>query len=201
MIYSIPNIISFIRVAIAPFFYLLMIKNNPGSTRIACGLFVAGAITDYLDGWLARNVYGVTSVGKFVDPLADKIFTSAAFLAFVQLGIVEMWMVIIIIVRDFGTTFLRLFAVNNKHTIRTSRSAQWKTFLQMVFIIYILILLLLKDIRYIKIPPDRVSGLIYSDVSYFMMLFLTLITLWTAVEYVINNRSLFALKKNLSEEK
>ena len=200
MIYSIPNIISLIRVAIAPVFYILMIKNNYSSTRVACGLFIAGAVTDYLDGWLARNVYGVTSAGKFIDPLADKIFTMAAFLSFFQLGIVELWMVIIIIIRDFGTTFLRLFAVNNKHTIRTSRSAQWKTFLQMVFIIYILILLLLKDIQTFNIPAEKVISLIYSDFSYYMMLFLTLITLWTAVEYIINNRSLFAVKKNVSEE-
>ncbi|OGU15343.1 MAG: CDP-diacylglycerol--glycerol-3-phosphate 3-phosphatidyltransferase [Ignavibacteria bacterium GWB2_35_12] len=193
--YSIPNIISFLRVAIAPVFYILMIKNNPGSTRIACGLFVAGAITDYLDGWLARNVYGVTSVGKFVDPLADKVFTTAAFLSFVHLGIVELWMVIIIIVRDFGTTILRLFAVNNKHTIRTSRSAQWKTFLQMVFIVYILILLLMRDIHFIKITPQKINELIYSDFSYYIMLFLTIITLWTAIEYMIYNRSLFKIRK------
>ncbi|MBI5324506.1 MAG: CDP-diacylglycerol--glycerol-3-phosphate 3-phosphatidyltransferase [Ignavibacteriae bacterium] len=194
MIYSIPNIISLLRVAIAPVFYLLMIMNNTASTRIACGLFIAGAITDYLDGWLARNVYGVTSVGKFVDPLADKIFTTAAFMAFVHLGIVELWMVIIIIVRDFGTTFLRLFAVNNKHTISTSRSAQWKTFLQMVFIVYVLILLLLRDIYFLKIPSANVTDLIYSDFSYYMMLFITLLTLWTAVEYLIKNRCLFTRK-------
>ena len=172
-----------------------MIKNNPVSTRIACGLFVMGAITDYLDGGLARNVYGVTSLGKFVDPLADKVLTTAAFLSFVQLGIVELWMVIIIIVRDFGTTILRLFAVNNKHTINTSRSAQWKTFLQMVFIVYILILLFLRDSDFIKIEFNKINYLIFSNFSYYMMLFLTFITIWTAIEYIIYNRSLFKIRK------
>jgi CDP-diacylglycerol--glycerol-3-phosphate 3-phosphatidyltransferase len=195
---SLPNIISLLRIAIAPVFYILIISNEALSIRIACCFFIFGAITDYLDGWLARNYYGITSWGKFVDPLADKIFITAAFLSFVYLGIIQLWMVLIIIIRDFGTTFLRVFAVNNKHTIKTSKSAKWKTFLQMVFICYILILMYLRDLNFINISPFKVNNLLYSYFTYYLMLLITILTLWTAMEYLIQNRSLFRRNRQSS---
>ncbi len=196
MKFSLPNIISLLRIAIAPVFYVFIISNEPLLIRYACWLFIIGAISDYLDGWLARNFYGTTNWGKFVDPLADKIFLAAAFLSFVYLGIIHLWMVIIIIIRDFGTTFLRVFAVNNKHTIKTSKSAKWKTFLQMVFICYILILMYFRDLKIANMTSVKINNLIYSYFTYYMMLVLTILTLWTAVEYLIQNRHLFGINRN-----
>ncbi|MFC2130338.1 CDP-diacylglycerol--glycerol-3-phosphate 3-phosphatidyltransferase [Bacteroidota bacterium] len=206
MIFNLPNIISMIRVIIAPFFLYFLVWGGKGGVELACFLYFIGSATDFFDGWLARKYHEVSNLGKFVDPLADKILTTAAFAAFVLLDIVELWMVIIILLRDFGTTFLRLYADIAGKPIRTSLLAKWKTFLQMVFIAYILILLLLKETEgftnnILGMAPEEVNLLIYSFSIYIVMLLLTLLTIWTAGEYIVQNKNLFAFFNKKSSVK
>ncbi|MGA2298686.1 MAG: CDP-diacylglycerol--glycerol-3-phosphate 3-phosphatidyltransferase [FCB group bacterium] len=196
MKFTLPNILSILRTVIAPVFYILMVSKNVHYCQIACILFILGAITDYFDGWLARTYNQTSSWGKFFDPLADKILTSAAFLAFVSLGIIQLWMVLIIIIRDFGTTWMRIYADSKNEPIVTSLSAKWKTFLQMLFIVYLLILLFIKNSVSSGNPIYNVDLLLYSSYTYIMMLVLTLLTLWTAIEYVNQNKSIFGLLRS-----
>jgi CDP-diacylglycerol--glycerol-3-phosphate 3-phosphatidyltransferase len=187
---TLPNLFSLARIIIAPVFLALVVAGGSGRIVAACVLFVIGAITDYFDGWYARRYHEVTNWGKFFDPLADKFLTTAAFIAFVVVDIIPLWMVMIIIIRDFGTTIMRLYADSVKKSIRTSRSAKIKTFLQMTFISIILVLLLIKHLGIM--PLEMINGIIYSDGIYITMLILTAITVWTAIEYLVHNKSLFS---------
>ncbi len=190
---NLPNAISLVRVLIAPIYFVLILSSDQLFQQLGCILFLIGALSDYIDGWYARKYNEVTALGKFVDPLADKILTSAAFLSFVYLSIIPMWMVILIIIRDFGTTILRIYGEAIKKHVVTSKLAQVKTALQMVFIAYILILVFIKDSNSSVTTILNINSVIYSDYTYYSMLIITLLTLWTILEYVYQNKSLFEI--------
>ena len=190
-----PNIISLFRIAISPVFYFFLISGDNLLVSIGCILFLVGAYSDYLDGMLARKYHEVTPHGIFIDPLADKVLTTAAFVAFVQMGIIDLWMVAIIIVRDFSTTLLRVWGEKADMPIRTSNSAKFKTFLQMVFIGAILMALFLIN----SFDVGALKELLGSEIVYYSMLVLTVLTVWTLGEYLISNRNV--IKKLCSSGK
>lgn len=193
MKWNAPNVISLTRLIIAPIFFIMIINEDRAIVASACILYLLGALTDYFDGLIARKYQIITSEGTFVDPLADKMLTSAAFIAFVKLDIVPLWMVLIVIIRDFGTTFMRLWTKKNELKMTTSLSAKWKTTFQMLFIAYILLFIFLKNTA--LIDYKLADNIIYSNATVILMLILTLFTLWTAIEYLID------IKKELLNKK
>jgi CDP-diacylglycerol--glycerol-3-phosphate 3-phosphatidyltransferase len=206
--HTIPNIFSITRGVIAPVFLALLMTGDPALVQVSCILFFLGAITDYFDGWLARKYHWVTSIGVFIDPLTDKILTSAAFIGFYLMGIIDLWMVIIIIIRDFGMTLFRAYADSKGKPVVTSRSAKAKTTLQMLFISYVLILLFIENFNNLYFLRDEAQYLIHSLSIYISMLILTLFTVWTMAEYAFQNKNLLKmlifskiLKKSFANEK
>lgn len=185
---SVPNIISLIRVVLAPFVYILLTHQDDFLSRIAILVFIIGALTDYFDGWIARKYKQQTEFGTFFDPLADKILTAAAFFAFVTMNILPLWMVLVVTSRDVLTTFLRLFADDIKLSIKTSRSAKVKTFIQMVFIICLLFLHFFSTTDIGTELKQNSVMLLYSDYTDWAMSLLTAYTVWTMIEYVLANR-------------
>jgi CDP-diacylglycerol--glycerol-3-phosphate 3-phosphatidyltransferase len=170
---------------------VLFLSNDPLLIQISLGVFIIAAITDWYDGWLARKFNYITEWGKFLDPLADKILTSTAFIAFAILGILELWMVLLIILRDIVVTLLRLLADHRKISFSTSRSAQWKTFLQMFFLYYLLLVYTAQTVDWIKnINQDLLINLLNPYIIYYVMLFITLFTLFTGITYLFSNRAL-----------
>ena len=105
-----PNQLTVLRIILTPFFLFFFLSENPLFKQISIGIFIIAALTDWYDGWLARKFNYITNWGKFWDPLADKILTSTAFIGFVILGVLQLWMVIIILLRDFIITILRAYA-------------------------------------------------------------------------------------------
>ncbi len=199
MKWNAPNVISLTRIIIAPIFFIMIINEDRAIVASACILFLLGALTDYFDGLIARKYQIITSEGTFFDPLADKMLTSAAFLAFVKLDIVPFWMVLIIIIRDFGTTFMRLWTKKNNLKMTTSLSAKWKTTLQMFLIATILVFIFLKNTGLIDYKlADKV---IYSNITFILMLILTLFTLWTAIDYIISIKKEILNKKVLDKSR
>jgi len=187
---NLPNLISLLRIVISPFYFYLILSTDQLFQQLACVLFLIGALTDYIDGWYARKYNEITDLGKFVDPLADKILTSAAFLSFVFLYIIPWWMVAIIILRDFITTILRIYGEYSGKSFRTSKTAQVKTALQMLFITYILVLIYIKDANSNVTSSLNIQSLIYSSWTYTAMFLLTLMTVWTIIEYFYQNKEL-----------
>ncbi len=186
-----PNQLTVLRIILTPIFFVLFLSGDILLKQIALGVFLLAAITDWYDGWLARKFNYLTNWGRVWDPLADKILTSAAFIALVILGIIELWMVIIIILRDFLITGLRLFADYRNIPFPTSIYAKWKTFIQMTFLYYLLFV-------YVgSITPQIYSGnekifeiLLNHKFIYYSMLFITLITLHSGLTYLFRNRKL-----------
>jgi len=118
---------------------VFILVDNVYSRYFATLVFLIAALTDIYDGYLARKSGVVTGFGKFMDPLADKILTSTAFISFVALGYVKAWMILIIIVREFFITGLRTIAAYKGVVIMPSFMSQLKTAAQMVVIVIILL--------------------------------------------------------------
>jgi CDP-diacylglycerol--glycerol-3-phosphate 3-phosphatidyltransferase len=111
----------------------------PFHQTIALALFIAGGISDFLDGYIARRDKLITNFGILMDPLADKIMVCSAFIAFVGLGLLPAWMVVIIVARELAITGLRLLAVSKNVVLAAEGYGKHKTISQIVAIISILI--------------------------------------------------------------
>ncbi len=206
MFFNLPNIISLTRVILAPLFIYLMLTNDVGYMILACFLYLVAAITDYIDGWYARKFGLITKWGQFFDPLADKILTTSAFIVFYIFDIMPLWMIIVIVFRDAITTMLRIITWKRKKMINTSFLAKLKTTVQMIFIASILVLIFIKLTGVFDIFPETVDLIIYSKWVYYFMLFLTILTIWTLIDYIYSNKSLLNViwsdftKKKLANE-
>lgn len=169
------------------FFFL-----QPSQTykEISLVIFLIAALTDWYDGWLARKFNYFTSWGRFMDPLADKILTAAAFGGFVYLGVLPMWMVIVILVRDFTITLFRGYTDHKGLSFPTSRYAKWKTFIQMAFLYYLLVLYIISGMPYLKDNFSVVFGYLLSpDAIWWATLTVTVITVDSGIRYFIENRN------------
>lgn len=186
-----PNQLTVLRIILTPVFLVLFLMDDPLFKQISILVYIIAAITDWYDGWLARKFNYITDWGQFLDPLADKILTSTAFFAFVAIGVLELWMVLLIVIRDIVITGLRLFAEQKKSKFATSRSAKWKTFLQMAFLYYLLLLYVSKT--FIQFHQEYLSVFLIlenAQLIYFTMLFITIFTIYTGITYFYKNRFL-----------
>lgn len=194
-----PNQLTVLRIILTPVFYLLFRTGEPLFVQISMGVYIVAAFTDWYDGWLARKFNYITEWGKFLDPLADKILNSAAFFAFVYLDILPLWMVVIIVIRDFFITGLRAVADYQNISFITRKSAKWKTFMQMVFINYLLFVYTFSITSSIYVGNELIFKLLMNEnLIYYTMLFVTILTFYTGIEYVYKNIAL--IKKMFNYE-
>ena len=195
-----PNQLTVLRIILTPVFLVLFISDDPLMKQLSLLVFIIAAVTDWYDGWLARKFNYITNWGKFMDPLADKILTSTAFFAFVFLGVLQMWMVAVIVFRDFMVTGIRLYADTKGESMTTSYMAKWKTFIQMAFIYYLLAVYTLQTVSWIYIGNESVFHMLTNPAFiYTCMLIITALTIYTGVSYLITNRKL--LERFLPDEK
>ena len=189
MFSTLANKLSLFRMLLSPVFFFLLIAENTLLNQVSLGVFLIAAITDWYDGEIARRSGTVTNVGKFLDPLADKFLTSAAFLAFAFLDYVPWWMVGVIVVRDMLITVLRSLAESRNMHIATSKAAQTKTFIQMAVLYYLLLLIVGTDIGWVRETlGGTLAALLDPTLTYALMLAVTLITLYTGLQYLVINR-------------
>ncbi len=134
-----PNFLTMCRVAAVPGIILLMLCPNRLSAFVAAILFSAAAITDYFDGFFARSRGLTSEFGKMMDPLADKLLVSSAFIMIVSHGWIPGWVICIIIGREIAITGLRSVMVENNEDISASNLGKYKTGFQIAAIIPLLI--------------------------------------------------------------
>ena len=137
---NLPNKLTLVRCILTPVFLACLVIDFPLHYAAALVVFVAASLTDYFDGKIARERNLVTNLGKFLDPLADKALTTAAFIGFVHLisSRTLPWALFLILAREFAVTSVRLLAAKDGVVVAASFAGKLKTVMQMVSIIYML---------------------------------------------------------------
>ncbi len=136
-----PNKLTIARMIISPLFLAVILWNSlPHRFLWAAVIFVAAAVTDAIDGKLARKNNEITNFGKLLDPIADKVLTTAALLAFMKMGLCSIWIVMIVLTREFTIASIRMIAASNGVVIPANIWGKLKTVSQMVFTIIIMLL-------------------------------------------------------------
>ncbi len=138
---NLPNKLTVSRFALTGLFLAVLFSPLPGKETLALALFSLAGITDALDGRIARSRGLITNFGILMDPLADKILTCSAFIAFVELRRIEAWMVVIIVARELAITGLRLLAASRNVVLAAEGFGKHKTISQIVAIVAILVLI------------------------------------------------------------
>jgi len=188
---NLPNKLTLLRILLSPVFMVFLLVDNVYSRYFATLIFLVAALTDIYDGYLARKTGVVTGFGKFMDPLADKILTSTAFISFVALGYVKAWMILIIIVREFFITGLRTVAAYKGIVIMPSFMSQLKTATQMVVIVIILLYTnIATTFSQIGQNPSFFHSASVFKVFDGMVFIAMALTVGTGIDYLIKNASM-----------
>src|SRR5215813_26534 len=137
---NLPNKLTVSRFVLTVLFLVVMFSRMQYHQTVALLVFIAGGITDFLDGYIARRDKLITNFGILMDPLADKIMVCSAFIAFVGLKWIAAWMVVIIVARELAITGLRLLAASKNVVLAAEGDGKHKTISQIVAIISILVL-------------------------------------------------------------
>ena len=163
----------------SPLFIFFMIQDKPYFLLMALFLVFIISITDFFDGYYARKYNLITELGKYLDPLADKIFVLTVFFTFhFVLGddIFPLWMILVILLRDVFVTTMRNFFKSRKNNFHTSVLAKNKTLIQILCIHMILVILIINEFS--------ISLVSYSYI-YYIMLFCTFMTLLSGFDYIL----------------
>lgn len=181
---NLPNRVTLARIILVPVFMVFLLLEIPAGNQIiphqdlvAAGIFILAAATDGLDGYIARKRGQVTVLGKFMDPLADKLLVSAALISLVQMGDVPAWVAWTILGREFAVTGLRALAAADGQVIAASKLGKVKTVSQVVSISLILV----DDF------PFSLWGIHLGQPLLYVALFFTLVS---GVDYLVKSRKL-----------
>ncbi|MBW2733531.1 MAG: CDP-diacylglycerol--glycerol-3-phosphate 3-phosphatidyltransferase [Deltaproteobacteria bacterium] len=176
-LFFLPNILTMLRVALIP--AVLVFIDNESALRcfIACLLYGVSAFTDFLDGYLARRSQQVTLLGKFLDPLADKILVMATLVWMVPMGRIDAWVVVLLLAREFAVTGLRSIASSQGLVISARQWGKDKTALQMVGILCLIV-----HFRYPVFGTDYYAD--FHQVGIYTIYISLVLSVFSAVEYL-----------------
>ncbi len=201
----IPNLISLLRIFLMPLFLYLIFQPERSMKFAALIVFSIASLTDFFDGWSARKLKQESELGKFLDPLADKVLVISTLVAFLLIDyLIPLWMIIVIIGRDVLVTVMRYIAVKKGMSIRTSRFGKIKTAFQMISILVIIMIFIVRGAN-MTIPEEIMKGHYMSLVPawsitvsnmhdkwliagpYWLMLVVTILTAWSGIRYLVFN--------------
>ncbi len=184
---NLPNQLSLLRIFLTPFFILLLFIDTGLSRLGAFIVFTLASLTDWYDGYTARKFGYISTWGKFLDPLADKVLVSSGLICFSILKYIPVWMVIVIVVRDFLVTGLRSYAIFKKKPIETNKFAKAKTFTQFLTLYFIFLFHL-----FVRggVQDNKVIVFIREiNLISLLMYVVILLTVISGIIYLIGNRS------------
>jgi CDP-diacylglycerol--glycerol-3-phosphate 3-phosphatidyltransferase len=186
---NLPNLLTLARVAAVPLIVIIMLADSRAAGLWAAAIFGAAAVTDFIDGWLARKWGVVTVLGKFLDPLADKLIVMAALIMLIPLGRIPAWAVFLVLGREIIITGLRSIASSEGIVIDASDLGKYKTIYQMVAIPGLLL-----HYDYYWFFGVR-SELLHVNMHNFGMFFFVIalaLTLWSGFDYLYKFFRVFA---------
>lgn len=205
---NLANKVTILRVLLIPVFIILMEINSFYADLSALLVFIIASLTDVLDGKIARKYNLVTTLGIFLDPLADKLLVTSAFVGFVAIYTLNIpaWMVICIISREFIITGLRSIAASKNIIIPASMSGKFKTASQMFTIITILTIITINSTIakfYYTTPYElmegnglqHIVGLTLIHAPYWLMFVTTILTLYSGISYLVAHKHIFSDNK------
>ncbi len=175
---NLPNKITTCRMFIAPVFLAVYLAGIPHRFLLSALIFALGAITDALDGRIARKNNIVTNFGKLLDPIADKMLVTAGLLAFMKDGLCSIWIVMIILTRDFAVTSVRMIAASQNVVIPANIGGKIKTVMQMVSFIVVMLLCELTNVYK--------SGLNMGLISNILLGVTAAVTVVSGLIYILN---------------
>jgi len=193
---NLPNTLSLLRVVLAPVFLYLFLSENDTTVFISFIVYSFAALTDWYDGWYARKYGYKTKWGQFIDPLADKILTSAAFIGFYLMKqknplffgdteFIPIWLlVIIIILRDITLTIARSIQELRGREFRTSMISKTKTFVQMTFIFLVIGLMSIGILLRGTDTGYYMLRYLQSGINYYILLIITFLTAASGIAYI-----------------
>ena len=173
------NKLTLLRVVMIPLFLLVLYLDVPGANYWALAIFVIASLTDTLDGYIARHYNQTTDFGKFMDPLADKCLVTAAMLWFVEIGQMPGWALLVVIIREFGVSGLRMVAADKGRVIAAGWSGKVKTASTMAAIV----IMLLMNEPWMPVP---------NVLNFLCVAVIVVATLYSGVEYFVLNRDIIA---------
>lgn len=192
---NLPNKLTVLRIILTPLFMLALVWDFPFHYFVALLIFIGASLTDMFDGKIARKRGLVTDFGKFLDPLADKMLTTSAFLGFIALdiGYANVWIAFIVLFREFMVSSIRLIAVSSGgKVIAANIWGKLKTVFQMIAIIFALTAKQLVEILAIFAVPEAILGIISAVLSVATTLLLwvsAVLCIVSGVIYIIDNKN------------
>ncbi|HLC17631.1 MAG TPA: CDP-diacylglycerol--glycerol-3-phosphate 3-phosphatidyltransferase [Thermodesulfobacteriota bacterium] len=169
---NLPNTLSLIRILAAPVLIVLLLSPGEVLSFVAAVIFALVCITDWLDGYFARKRGLVTSMGKFLDPLADKLLINTAFIMLIPLGRVPAWVVALIVGREIAVTGLRAVASNMGIVIAAGTLGKYKTAFQIVALVALIL-------HYPFFGVDfRALGVVFLVIAF-------VLTMWSGADYFL----------------
>lgn len=176
---NLANKITILRIFMIPVFVIVLMQNTDQMFMIAGFIFIIASLTDFLDGYIARSRNMITKFGKFMDPLADKLLTMAAFISFVELQLMPSWIVIIIIARELTISVFRAIAASDGVVLAAGKLGKYKTATQMLCII--VFCFNNYPFSVLSIPMDQI-----------LLYVCALLTVISGYDYIIKNKSVLA---------
>lgn len=189
---NLPNKLTLIRMFLAPIYLALMLIEFPCHYIVALAVFAVASLTDMLDGKIARKNNLITVFGKLLDPLADKMLTTAALLAFMREGWCSIWIVMIVLTREFAVAGIRLIATAQGIVIPANYWGKAKTVSQMVFTIIIMLLAELDATFDIFANAGRFT---LARVSNIMLWITAVLTVVSGITYFVDSKKLIDFSK------
>lgn len=196
---NLPNKLTLLRIILVPFTIAAILINFPFHYLTALALFGAASLTDMFDGKIARNRNLVTNFGKFCDPLADKILVISVLLCFLQCGLCDCVLIIVVLFREFAVSSVRLLAASEGKVVAANIWGKVKTVTQIIAIILIFVLQFtveLVDMSLIQLDPEVISliGTVFFWVGEIALWISTLFCIISGIIYMIDNRQFISME-------
>ena len=189
---NLPNKLTLIRMFLAPIYLALMLIEFPCHYIVALAVFAVASLTDMLDGKIARKNNLITVFGKLLDPLADKMLTTAALLAFMREGWCSIWIVMIVLTREFAVAGVRLIATAQGIVIPANYWGKAKTVSQMVFTI---VIMLLAELDATFDIFANAGWFTLARVSNIMLWITAVLTVGSGITYFVDSKKLIDFSK------
>lgn len=182
-----PNSLTIARILLTPVFLMFILVDTFLAQLLALGVFILAAVSDWLDGLVARRFDADSELGRYLDPFADKVLVLSAFvvLPFLLPSVVPWWAVIVIAVRDVIITGLRIFASYKNRPLKTLPLAKTKTASQLTFLIVVIGLLVVRRAPEARGLNQFASNALESDFVYFFLLVVVVLTAVTGIMYFL----------------